>query len=612
MKKFTSLLLVVLMVASIFSTFVVFTSAAGNELLKTYDAAAEGDLLYEAKFGQTEGCYQSAPFAIGKIGHNTDASVYSTKISDDGKEIQITYIPEQTPEDKTNDASRFYYGGKVDGLKVGGGQKYTIVYNVHTPVVDKTINYGVYYNFPTAFESDDLVEREEYGYMLGYYGTPYKRQTLCVGGSKYTGKYISSDAVYTTSVLFPQNAEGFNEVAIEVEDDKFTVYIDNIFFDEGYVYDATNALCENLGISFYLYNNQTYDSDTFTAKNVKVYKGHTKKNTATVPDYAKAEEGGNTTTSTNVLLKEYDAAAEGDLLYTVKMNATDGVYVPKIWRDDNPGVTSFVATDTSVEFLNSGTDNAYWWGNVIEGLKVNKDTKYTMSLKVQNKIKKNGGFGFVTTRGQMINRCFNFYGCFNPIEGLENIASTVIERGSGKIKGLVMSTTNYTSIYPLQDAEGYIDVMVEVDGLVFSVYYKSTVLGLYDVDPYWALFEQYDMSEDLALTGGEAELCFMTYTHNLTTNWIAKDVNVYKGLTVDKTVPEVTEETTEEVTEAPTKAPETSAKAPESTKAPVTNATETKDNATTQKGCGGMVAGGIAIVAIASLGAIVVSKKKEN
>lgn len=605
MKKFTSLLLAVLMVASLFSTFVVFTSAAGNELLKTYDAAAEGELLYEAKFGQKEGCYQSDVFAAGRIGDETDASTYSTKISADGKEIQITYLPAQGDLK----SRRLYYGGKVDGLKVGGGQKYTIVYNVHTPDVSNTINYGVYYNFPTAFAETDLVQRIEYQYMLGYYGTPDTRQTLTIGGSKYTGKFISSCNDYITSVLYPEN-NGYNEVAIEVEDNAFRVYVDNIFFDEGYVYDGTNAVCENLGISFYLYNNQTYDGDTFTAKDVKIYKGHTKKNTATVPDYAKVDAPA---TSTNVLLKEYAAAADGDLLYTVKMNATDGVYVPKVWRDQL-GVTEFTATDNSVEFLNTGTDSAYWWGNVVEGLKVNKDTKYTFSLKVQNKIKKNGGFGFVTTRGEMTNKCFNFYGCFNPIEGLDNVASTVIERGTGKIPGLLMNTTGYTSIYPMQDAEGYIDVMVEIDGLVFSVYYKSTVFGLYDVDPYWALFEKYDMTNDLIFTGGEAEICFMTYTHNLTTNWIAKDVNIYKGLTVDKTQPEITEETeseTEAPTQAPeqsTKAPETSAKPVETTKAPV----ETKDNATTQKGCGGMVAGGLAIVAIASLGAIVVSKKKEN
>lgn len=610
MKKFTSLLLVVLMVASLFSTFVVFTSAAGNELLKTYDAAAEGELLYEAKFGQKEGCYQSAPFAIGKAGDDTDANTYSAQISDDGKEIQIKYLPKQGDLG----ARRFYYGGKIDGLKVGGGQKYTIVYNTHVNVQNAP-NYGVYYNFPTSFASEDLLAREEYMYMLGYYGTPSVRQTLTIGGSKYTGKYVSRDKFYVgqggqhDELKFPE-VDGFNEIAIEVEDNAFRVYIDNIFFDEGYVYDGTNVVCENLGISFYLYNNQTYDTDTFTAKNVKVYKGHTKKNTATFPDYAKESES--TTPSTNVLLKEYAAAADGDLLYTVKMNATDGVYVPKEWQNAN--ATTFVATDTAVEFINPGVDGAFWWGNVIEGLKVNKDTKYTFSLKLQNKVKKNGGIGFVTTRGETINKCFNFYGCFNTIEGLDNVASTVIERGSSKIPGLLMGTTNYTSIYPLQDSEGYIDVMVEIDGLVFSVYYKSTVFGLYDVDPYWALFEQYDMTNDLIFTGGEAEICFMTYTYNLTTNWIAKDVNIYKGLTVDKTQPVVTDEPTSE-TEAPTQAPEQSTKAPETsakpvetTKAPV----ETKDNATTQKGCGGMVAGGLAIVAIASLGAIVVSKKKEN
>ena len=124
MKKFTSLLLAVLMVASLFSTFVVFTSAAGNELLKTYDAAAEGDLLYEAKFGQKDGCYQSDVFAAGRIGDETDANTYSTEISADGKEIKIKYLPKQGDLS----ARRLYYGGKVDGLKVGGGQKYTIVY----------------------------------------------------------------------------------------------------------------------------------------------------------------------------------------------------------------------------------------------------------------------------------------------------------------------------------------------------------------------------------------------------------------------------------------------------------------------------------------------------
>ena len=605
------------MVASLFSTFVVFTSAAGNELLKTYDAAAEGDLLYEAKFGQKEGCYQSDIISVGKVGFETDANVYSTKISEDGKEIQITYFPDDPSTTNKKEGVRLYYGGKVDGLKVGGGQKYTIVYNVHTPDVSNTINYGVYYNFPTSFAETDLVARTEHDYLLGYYGTPDTRQTLTIGGSKYTGKYVSNDRFYVgekgqhDELKFPE-VDGYNEVAIEVEDNTFRVYIDNIFFDEGYVYDGTNVVCENLGITFYLYNQQTYDGDTFTAKNVKVYKGHTKKNTATFPDYAKGSES--TTPSTNVLLKEYAAAADGDLLYTVKMNATDGVYVPKVWQNAN--ATDFVPTDNTVEFINPGVDGAFWWGNIIEGLKVNKDTKYTFSYKVQNKIKKNGGVGFVTTRSETINKCFNFYGCFNEIEGLENQPSVVIQKGTGKIKGDILAAgDNYTSIYPLQDAEGYIDVMVEIDGLVWSVYYKSTVFGLYDVDPYWALFETYDMTEDLTFTGGEAEICFITYTYNKTTNWMAKDVNIYKGLTVDKTTPEITDEP-DTGTDAPTttEAPTTTAKPQETTKAPAatTKAPTTTEAPKTQKGCGGMVAGGLAIVAIASLGAVVVSKKKEN
>ena len=606
MKKITSFIMAVLMIASLLCTCVVFTSAAGNELLKTYDAAADGDLLYEAKFGQKDGCFQSDVFITQKKGDETDASVYSTQISDDGKEIAITYLP--------SEGRRLYYGGKIDGLKVGGGQKYTIVYNIHTPNVDNTINYGIYYNYPTAFETDDLVSRTEYQYLLGYYGTPDTRQTLSLGGGKYTGKYISSDSEYITSVLFPEK-NGYNEIAIEVEDNAFRVYIDNTLFDEGYVYDGTNAVCENLGIVFYLYNPQTFESDTFTAKNVKVYKGHTKKNTATIPDYAKENAS---TTSTNVLLKSYADAKDGDLLYTVKMNATDGVFVPKVWRDQNK-VTEFTASDNSVEFKNTGANGAFWWGNVVEGLKVNKDTKYTFSYKVQNKINKNGGVGFVTTRSQTITSCYNFYGIFNPIEGFNNNPSVVIEKGAPKIAGLIMNTTGYTPIYPLQDSEGYIDVMVEIDGLLWSIYYKSTVYGLDDVDPYWALFEQYDMTKDLTFTGGEAEICFMTYSYNLTTNWMVKDVNIYKGLTVDKSGPvTTTEPETSTATPDPetsnvpetTAAPETS-KAPDvTTQAPTTNKpADTTTPATTEKGCGGMVAGGVAIVAMISLAAITLKKK---
>ncbi len=601
MKKLTSLLLALMMVLSVLSTFVVFTSAAGNDLLKTYDAAAEGEVLYKAKFGETTGAYKSGLFAIATKGYDTDTTKFDVKVTEGGYGVEITYTPEK--------AQRMYYGGQVEGLTYGNGEKYTIEYYVHDAETTKTTNYGVYFNWPKAFETDNLVAREECKYLLGYYGTPSIRQTLCVGGDKYTGKYISLDKTYITDYTFAKPASGYHKVAIEVEDNAFRVYIDGTFFDEGNMYDAQMEMTPNLGISFYLYNTQTYNGDTFKAKDVTIYKGHTERAGATYPDYYKTS-----TTSTNVLLKEYDKAVDGDLLYTVKMDAEDGVWTGRIHEDQNK-VTQYVTTENSVEFFNTGADSRFWWGDTIDGLKVNAETKYTMTLKVQSKTEKNGGFGFVAPLGGETRLCFNFYGRFTTPEGSTAQPQTVIEKSTGKIAGQQFNTTDYVPIYPVVDDEGYLDVAVVVDGFVFTVLYKSNIYGIDETEtPFWAIYEIYDMEEDLEFYG-EANMCFMTYTHNTTTNWEAKDVNIYKGVTVNTTgTPDGEVSSSEEETTTPA-GPESSKPADSKTDKPA-DSTNTPGQTTAapkaeEKGCGGMIAGGLAVLAIVALGAVAVSKKRD-
>lgn len=54
MKKLLACILCVLMVCTMSSLFMTSASAAeSNDLLKTYAQAADGDLLYHVKFGQT-------------------------------------------------------------------------------------------------------------------------------------------------------------------------------------------------------------------------------------------------------------------------------------------------------------------------------------------------------------------------------------------------------------------------------------------------------------------------------------------------------------------------------------------------------------------------------
>ena len=598
MKKISALLLVLVMVLSILSTSIVVTSAAGNQLLKSYESAADGDLLYEVKFGETEGVYQSAYFAAG---NKNDPSAFNPTFSADKREITIAYTPDKS--------RRIYYGGAIEGLTLGEGKNYTITMKLKYDTANS--NAGVYFSYPNEFVESDLVLRTEYEHLRGHYGTPDVRNCLQLGGSKLTGKYISSCKRYITETnggaVYARDAEGWHTLALEVEGDVFRVYVNGILFDEGGLAAENLNIAGKLGFSIYLYN-----SGTFIAKDVNVYKGATMKAIAQKPAYAvDTPENPN---STNKLLSTYDAAKDGDLLYEAIFNATDGVYVPKVWDNnfasggDKPFATDPLMTyetsadGKSITFTNNGVDGSCWWGNIVKGLEVTKDTKYTFEYKSKNLIGgKQVGIGWVTDPNQMLSECYNFYGRFSTV-GDSSQAQVVIQRSSSKIAGELMGTTDYTPIFPLADADGFTSVKVELDGFMFSVYYEC----MYEAGgTNWTLFEQYDMSTTLEFK--DNNLCVLFYIYNGNTAATFKDVKIYKGLLAPKaaetTTPEVTtteapKTTTPEVTT--TEAPTTTTKAPTATTTAAPKA---------EGGCGSVVVGGIAVVAIVTLAGVAVSKK---
>ncbi len=624
MKKLTSLLLALMMVVSLFSTFVVFTSAAGNDLLKTYENAADGDVLYKAQFGKTDGAYKSSVWALKNVDDLTNNQAIITT-SADASEIEIKWLARSA--DNSKDESRiFYYGGAVEGLTIEEGKKYTLEYYVKLPDVDTGSgqNFGVYINHPTSFGEEgapvnpatDPQKVTEQNDIYGWYGTPYKRHTLTKGGSKCQGDFVSNRSAYVTDAetLIDPIADGaykdYYKIQLEVDGLSYKVFINGKYFDGTTLHKNQIKDSNAIGINLYLYNrNVKLDaanqaaSDGIKVKDVTIYKGTLASPTATYPSYYKT----NTSTgpSTNQLLKTYEAAADGDVLYNFKMDATDGVFVPHVIAKAVD--VAVINDETSVEYINMGTAGQYWWGDVVDGLYVTADTKYTYSFEVQNKVYANGGVGFVSVDNSLAEKCFNFYGQFNQIEGNNKEAQTVIELDSAKIKGELLNTQNYTPIYPKLNDEGFTQVKVEIDGYQFTVYYLTTAYGIQDVDPYWAVFETYNMEEDLA-DRDTAQIAFVTYTHNANTNWVARNVSVQKGLTVDKsTHPDNNQNQT---TEAPTTDAATT-DAPTTVEQTTEDPQQTTEAPKEEKGCGGMIGTGLAVIAIVSLGAVAISKKRD-
>lgn len=600
MKKISAFILAVVMVASILSTCLVATSAAGNELLKGYDQATDGERLYQVKFGQTDGVFMPT---LWKTATKKTAESITTVFSDNNRTLTIT-----NEEAK----AKAYYGGAFNGLELGEGKNYTLTMKVN---FGDTANAGVFFNHPKTLSSTDSWLHEDQKLLRGYYGTPDIRSSLCYGGDKMTGKYIASDHCYTDAnwgpnptVLFAEDANGFHDVTLEVEGFVFRVYINNTLYDEGTLPKNTTD-ASLLGFNVYVYN-----KTTCVVKDIDVYKGAIAKLSAAKPEYVNNfVDNTNNPNSTNKLLADYATAKDGDLLYAVNFNGVDGAYAPQYWdnyhSDDKVTADwkttpycSYLTSDNGNEitFTHEGFNANVWWGGQIKGLDVTPETKYTLEYKVKNFVAgKNIGLGYVTSYSRVNYEAFNFYGTWSTFENSN--PTVVIEKGTSKIVGEVTAAgSTYTPIFPVYDADGYAHIKVEVDGYHEYIYY------LYDDgegNNYWKLFESYDMTEDLKYSDPTMACTF--YIHNGTANASFKDVKVYKGLTVDKTIPEVTtpEVITPEVTTPEVTTPEATTPA-DTTAAPTTTAP-----AAEEKGCGSVVVGGIAVLAIVSLAGVAVSKK---
>ena len=315
----------------------------------------------------------------------------------------------------------------------------------------------------------------------------------------------------------------------------------------------------------------------------------------------------------------YANAKDGDLLYELKFDGSDGIYTPSLFYAKNEGdnVPEAVAISDNGRTLAftkpSGESNASWFGGRINGLSMANGEKYTITMKACLPEKRAGVYCNFPTEikevevaGSIQNYLYGIYGGFGIQGNLRATKSGSRIAGTYKFNASSDSTTT-----PMITAEQFVDLTFLIEDNSYAVFVNNTFIDV--------------VSYPADAKGAFDDLGFSVYLYHIDLNapMIIKDVNVYKGDTVSATATYERYAKDYKHYKAPetTQKPETT-KAPDTTAAPVTNApeattqapttnkpAETKDNTAAQKGCGGMVAGGLTVVAMIAIAAITMRRK---
>lgn len=500
-----------------------------------YASAKNGDLLAELKFGQTSGIYQSAFLYSNATNEDGSATLPTVTVSDDGKTAKIDFNP-------TKATGAMFYGAPIDGFTIGEGKQYTFTFKASfpgNPKDDGTINYtnaGMYANYPNTSDVA-AIKSSDYKLFVGYYGTPNVRHKISAGhGSNMKGKYINNCKDYATVNLQTPDADGFFDMAFEIDGDVFRIFINGMFIEEGVYNEAHFKNANRLGFTVYLFNKLS----STTIKDVKLYKGNTVGASAQYPDYYK--------NPTNQLLKEYDDAKYGDLLYSPDFTATSGVWSLADASGSTRDFFDITTTKNSITFKNKGTAKGKHLGAAINGLTIYSDTEYTFSFKVMNDDNGNLGIGFAASNVLAANSfAYNLYGDFTFLN-----PSAVTQHCASKLSSSERATTSYTSIPCKKDADGFASIKIEMDGYKATVYYLAE-------DDTWAKFDSFDMTNvDYDSSGtkhanaaqGLSVACTF-YVHNANASGTVKDIEIFRGLLVSEEPPAEEPPVTPEVPETP-------------------------------------------------------------
>ena len=308
-------------------------------------------------------------------------------------------------------------------------------------------------------------------------------------------------------------------------------------------------------------------------------------------------------------VKDYDAAANGELLYTIDFSGKDGVmeFTAKTTAE-NPMFTYTPSEDGKAVTVTgapgaTGSAGSHWYG-MIPSLYANDTTVYSMVYKVKtngatgtdNSIGVGGLFLHKSTSGYL-----NFYSNHNTPG--ESSRRGVLQQGSAKI-----ADREYTMFKLLNskydvDDQNFMTVMTVFNGKkgTFAAYLLKDGATDYTKEDSWILVDS------IGYVGGDDDcMGFGLYSYRpLKVNATVRDVSIYKGMLFKD--PFVTEP---EPTEAPTEAPTTPAK-PTVGAPTVDNTPSTETPAQNNSPMVGIIIGVVAGVAVIAAIVIVVLKKKK-
>jgi hypothetical protein len=321
----------------------------------------------------------------------------------------------------------------------------------------------------------------------------------------------------------------------------------------------------------YLYN----PGSAVTVKDAKVYEGNTVKN-PTYPDYY--VEGPSVT--------NYDTAKTGDVLFTPDFSRKDSGFSARALSGNGNkyAVTLDPANGSYIKFENTaGSDGAFYFGSVVEGLEITPETRYTTEWKVKTGAK-NSALCFAVPTLHPLTNSYNIYGQFAAGKKFAT------QHGGNKITNDVMTdvgTDGYVAIADIAvDADGFASLRVEMNGYVATVYYLNT-------EGQWVKYNEFNMTDTTKIDGSAQylhdsgfQLCIGFYVYNKDMSAEYKDINIYKGLLISD--------------------PEGKLDPVETEPAPET----TEPGTSTPTGDSALVFA--AIAAVATLGVAVVAKKREN
>ena len=270
MKKILSIMLGLVLVLSMVSALVVSTSAAtDSQVLRVYDRASDGDILFYADFNSE--AYKMNASAEAKV---------DFEISEDGRTLDV-----KAKADSGSDNAN-YFGAYFDELAVGSGAQVTMIFQIKSNgfASDKATPTSNSVGVGGWFIDDYMTKDPETGWnFINYYGNwncDLPEGTLHRSGIRIANKTkLAADA----NNIEPATADEDGFLTVKIEYDyvktsrKVTTYFlqDGVFVEDQSCSMSTTAVVNNAKMDDHLgfAISVPHVECEATVKNVKIFKG---------------------------------------------------------------------------------------------------------------------------------------------------------------------------------------------------------------------------------------------------------------------------------------------------------------------------------------------------